>query len=90
MEVFFKESFIKDYRKLPKDLKEKVKGICAKAFPKIKNLLEFKEYPIGKIRGFKDYYRIKIGDFRIGFKKSNNQITFMRALPRKDIYKYFP
>jgi len=90
MEIFFKESFIKNYKKLPKDLKEKVKEICTSTFPKIKSLSEFKNYPISKIKGFKNYYRIKVGDFRIGFKKSENQVIFMRVLHRKDIYKYFP
>lgn len=90
MEIFFKESFIRDYKKLPKDLKGRVKEICTKTFPKIKSLFEFKECPIGKLKGFKDYYRIKIEDFRIGFKKSDNQVIFMRVLHRKDIYKSFP
>jgi len=90
MEIFFKRTFLKDYKRLPKELLEEVKEICNSIFPRIKNLADFKEYPIRKIRGFKNYYRIKIGDFRIGFKKSDNQVIFMRVLHRKDIYKYFP
>ena len=90
MKIFFKESFIKDFRKLPKDVKKEVKNICLSIFPKIKNLREFKNYPLKKLRGFKFYYRIKLKDFRIGFKKSNGEIIFMRVLHRKDIYKHFP
>jgi mRNA interferase RelE/StbE len=36
------------------------------------------------------YYRIKIGDFRIGIKYENNTISFIRCLHRKDIYRKFP
>ena len=55
-----------------------------------KDLKEFKAHPLRKLRGFKDYYRIKVKDFRIGFKKTNNRVIFMRILHRKDIYRHFP
>jgi mRNA interferase RelE/StbE len=35
-------------------------------------------------------YRIKIGDYRIGFYFVNHEIELMRILHRKDIYKFFP
>jgi mRNA interferase RelE/StbE len=90
MKVFFKKSFIKDFQRLPTEIKEEVKKICLTIFPKIKNLKEFNLYPLKKLRGFKFYYRIKLKDFRIGFKKSDDEVIFMRVLHRKDIYKYFP
>lgn len=86
MKVFFKKSFIKDFQKLPKEIKKEVKNVCLSIFPRIKSLREFKTYPLKKLRGFKFYYRIKVKDF----KKTDNEIIFMRALHRKDIYKYFP
>jgi len=89
MKVFFKKSFIKDFQKLPADIKMEVRNISLSIFPKIKNLKDFKLYPLKKLRGFKNYYRIKIKDFRIGF-KTNGEVIFMRVLHRKDIYKYFP
>lgn len=90
MEVLFKRTFIKDFKKLSNDVKEEVREICISIFPKIKSLSEFKKYPFQKIKGFEDYYRIKIGNFRIGFKKSNHQVIFMKVLHRKDIYRHFP
>lgn len=90
MKVFFKKSFIKDFQRLPERIKNNVRTICLSIFPKIKSLREFNDYPLRKLRGFNCYYRIKLNDFRIGFKKSNSEIIFMRILHRKDIYKYFP
>jgi mRNA interferase RelE/StbE len=90
MKVFFKKSFIKDFQKLPEGTKEEIRHICFSVFPKINNLREFTLYPFKKLRGFNFYYRIKVKDFRVGFKKSNNEIIFMRVLYRKDIYKFFP
>jgi mRNA interferase RelE/StbE len=44
-----------------------------------------------KLIGFAVYYRIKIGDYRIGFERINsNEIRFITVLHRKDIYKKFP
>ncbi len=90
MEIFFKPSFIKDFKNLPKEIKLKIKRICFEIFPSIKNLKEIKGFDIKPIKGFKNFYRIKIGDYRVGFKKENNKIVFMRVKHRKDIYKYFP
>jgi len=90
MEILFKKSFIKDFEKLPEDIKENVKEICIFIFPKIKDLKEFRKYYFCKMKDYKNFYRIKIGNFRIGFKKNDNQIIFMRVLHRKNIYKYLP
>jgi len=90
MEVLFKRTFIKDFEKLSDSIREKVKEVCFFIFPKIKDLAKFKKYPIRKIKSFENYYRIRIGSFRIGFKKSGQQVIFMRVLHRKDIYRHFP
>jgi mRNA interferase RelE/StbE len=36
------------------------------------------------------YYRIRIGDYRIGFVFEQGSVTFVRCLNRKEIYRYFP
>jgi len=43
-----------------------------------------------KLKGFKNAYRIRSGNFRIGFIIENDTIILGRCLARKDIYKYFP
>ena len=91
MNISFKPSFIKDFKSLPSELKNEVRKICADTFPSIKSVFDFKKYPVKKISGFSKYYRIKIGDYRIGFKKeTGSDICFMRVKHRKDIYKIFP
>lgn len=45
---------------------------------------------IKKLKGLHSYYRIRIGDYRVGLSIEENQVDFIRFLPRKDIYKYFP
>lgn len=43
-----------------------------------------------KLKGETDYYRIRFGNYRIGVRIQGNIVTFIRALHRKDIYRYFP
>ncbi len=43
-----------------------------------------------KLKGSHDYFRIRIGNHRIGISIEGDTIDFIRFLPRKDIYKYFP
>jgi len=43
-----------------------------------------------KLQGFKDHYRIRIGDYRLGLRVEKGALIFERFLSRKDIYKYFP
>ncbi len=38
----------------------------------------------------KNYFRIRIGDYRVGIKITGNEILFVRILHRKEIYKFFP
>jgi len=46
---------------------------------------------IKKIEGFESYYRMKIGDYRLGMEAvSNKEVILLRFLRRKDIYRYFP
>jgi mRNA-degrading endonuclease RelE of RelBE toxin-antitoxin system len=52
------------------------------SLPKIANLK--------KLKGHKNAYRVRLGDYRIGFFHHRNTVTFARLLHRKEIYKQFP
>ncbi len=44
-----------------------------------------------KLSGYKTYYRIRIGNFRLGFETiSESTIRLITIAHRKDIYKTFP
>jgi mRNA-degrading endonuclease RelE of RelBE toxin-antitoxin system len=43
-----------------------------------------------KLKGHKNAYRTRIGDYRLGFFFENSTILIARFLHRKDIYKIFP
>lgn len=44
-----------------------------------------------KLSGFHSYYRIRIGDYRVGLERINDDtIRLIVVAHRKDIYKIFP
>ena len=46
---------------------------------------------IKKLSGFSSYYRIRIGDYRVGFELINNStIRIIVIAHRKDVYNIFP
>jgi mRNA interferase RelE/StbE len=88
MKVEFLDSFGKDLDRLHEPaIKKAVAGIiinCEQA-----SLL--KDIPnVKKLKGFKNAYRIRTREYRLGFYFENGVIEFARILNRKDIYRAFP
>jgi mRNA interferase RelE/StbE len=46
--------------------------------------------PLKKLQGYQVYYRLRVGDYRLGLIVEQDQVIFVRALHRKEIYRYFP
>ena len=45
---------------------------------------------IKKLKGTNDFYRIRLGDYRIGMRIIKKEVQLIRFLHRKEIYRYFP
>lgn len=88
MKVDFKKTFLKELEKLKnKSLKNSIYNSIiqvelAESISEIKN--------IKKLAGFEIYYRLRVGDYRIGLKLENDTVNFVIFEHRKDIYKTFP
>lgn len=88
VKVEFLQSFEYDLKKIPdKSLKNKIKEIIIllQGSDKISVINKVK-----KIKGTSNAYRIRIGDYRLGFFYNDNIIELSRFVHRKDIYKLFP
>jgi mRNA interferase RelE/StbE len=88
MKIKFESRFEKDLRKI-KDQKvlSELKQIIIQC-KTIKNLSEINRFK--KLQGYDTFYRIRLGNYRIGIELIDNTIIFTRFLHRKDIYKFFP
>lgn len=43
-----------------------------------------------KLKGGENYYRIRVGEYRIGLTVTDDVVAFVWCLNRKEIYRYFP
>jgi mRNA interferase RelE/StbE len=88
MNVEFKSSFIKDLKKIKeKQLQSQIMELIEKVEAS-GNMIELEN--VKKLSGSDVYYRIRLGDYRVGLKIENDTVCFIRFLHRKDIYRYFP
>lgn len=85
----FDESFEKSIKKL-KDQKIKARLIkLIEDFENVDSLADIQK--IKKMQGFQTFYRVRLGDYRVGFElQQDNSILFILVAHRKEIYKYFP
>lgn len=89
MKVEYLPTFLKDLKALKSTpVFEQVKAVV---FAEIPNLTDLQTLVnLKKIKGDDNAYRLRVGDYRIGFYFDDETITFVRVLHRKDIYRYFP
>ena len=88
MIVRFDKSFEKDLKKF-RD--KRLISEILKQIDHIKNAESINQIVgLKKLTGFKSYYRIRIGDYRVGVFLNGDVIELIRFLHRKDIYKSFP
>ena len=89
MKFRVEKSFDRDMDRI-KD--ERVLTILRTLISTIQGVDTLREIPhIKKIEGYETYYRIKMGDYRLGMEAiSGREVVLLRFLHRKDIYRYFP
>jgi mRNA interferase RelE/StbE len=88
LKVEFKSSFARDLRKLRNE------GVQAR----IQQLIELVERSpsldavpgVRRLQASGEYYRIRVGDYRVGIAIVDGGVVFVRCLHRRDIYRYFP
>ena len=86
---FYKRTFLKDLAKLPSRYKEKIEKLVFDEIPNLENIFNFID--IKRMRGYRNYYRIRVGNYRIGCKiEKDKRVIFYRVKSRKDIYRVFP
>ena len=88
MNVKFEARFSKDLRRIKdgsllKRIKELITS-CKEA----ESLTEIRQ--VKKLKGYDTFYRVRIGDYRIGVELVQDELVFVRCLHRKEVYRYFP
>ena len=88
MKVVFRSSFVSDLKSIQdKALLQRVRQII-ESVEQASSLAVISNFK--KLKGQGNYSRIRVGSYRIGIVFESENVTFVRFLDRKDIYKYFP
>jgi mRNA interferase RelE/StbE len=86
--VQFKASFAKDLRNIKnRDALNRIRE-AVEELEKAQSLQNITN--IKKLRGGANYYRLRVGEHRIGLIVEGDKAICVRCLDRKEIYRYFP
>jgi mRNA interferase RelE/StbE len=89
MKTNYLPTFIKDLKRLKSASSySTIKNLVFTDILAVQNLQEISN--LKKLKGDDNAYRIRVGDYRIGFFLEDNIITFVRVLHRREFYRYFP
>jgi mRNA interferase RelE/StbE len=87
--IEYNKRFLKELASLPKEVQPRVESIV---FSELEADNPFELGYISKMKGYKDKYKVRVGDYRIGLTidKTNRTIICQRVAHRREIYKIFP
>ena len=81
------------YKDIERITDTKVLAAVKSAFQSVEAANTLQDIPnLKKMKGAKkgNFFRIRTGNYRIGFKLENRTVVFLVCANRKDFYKYFP
>ena len=88
MTTVFLASFLSDVKKL-RDAK--VRRAVTEAIENVERADSIQDIrSLKRLSGFSGYYRLRVGDWRIGVTIDGDTVTFVRCLHRREVYRYFP
>ena len=88
MDVEFAASFSRDLRRLRNaQISRRVERLITEieAAPSVAALTG-----AARVRGTGRYYRVRLGDYRLGLVVEDDTAVLIRFLHRRDIYRFFP
>jgi mRNA interferase RelE/StbE len=89
MNILYTKSFSKDLDAIRNE--SKIKERLSDLIGQIKRVDMLTDIPgVKKMEGSPGYSRIRVGDYRLGIKVTENDIEMIRFLHRKEIYRRFP
>ena len=88
MKVLFRESFARDLRRIED---REVTRRIQQAVESVEQAATLQDVPnLKRLRAKGRYYRIRVGNYRLGLTIDEDEVSFVRVLHRREIYRYFP
>jgi len=88
VKVEYRERFLKDIQKVKdRSILPRIREAIAAA----ESSAPIQSVPgIKRLKGGSRYFRLRIGDYRIGIVQEGTVLVFVRVMHRRKIYRYFP
>ncbi len=87
MTVQFRKSFVKDLDALDPTYRTRVEKTILE-LEAAKTLREMRQ--LKKLQGRSGFFRIRVGDYRLGLVVLAREVTLVRCLDRREFYRHFP
>lgn len=89
MNVEYRNLFLKDLKKLKNQpIYQQVYELAFETLPNLDSIEDLSN--VKALVNSASRYRIRIGNYRIGFEINGDTLELFRVLHRKDFYRYFP
>ena len=88
MKVVHHKTFLKELANIPANSRKAIEVFAFEEAPELNSIAASGK--IEKLKGFKNYYKVRFGDYRVGLRLEGDTLIFERVLHRKDIYRVFP
>ena len=89
MKVEYLPSFLKDLKALQSNARyATIRKLVFEEVPRCSSLQEMRN--LKRLKDADSAYRLRVGDYRIGFFFEGERVTFARVLHRSEIYRSFP
>ncbi len=89
MKVIYTKTFLKDLANVvPLKRRLQIEKFVFEDLPALPSIESSGH--IEKMNVYKNYYKVRFGEFRLGLLINTSGLEIKRVLKRKEIYKYFP
>ncbi len=88
MNTAFRKSFARDLKGIKnRDIRDHIRQVIeqVEAAATLQDIGDLK-----KLSGTGKFFRIRVGEHRIGLVVEKDSVEFVRCLPRRDLYRFFP
>ena len=88
MKTLYSKKFLRDLATIPKNERTSIEIFVFETLIKFNSISEVGKFE--KLRGYQNFYKVRVGNYRLGLKLEGETLILERVLHRKDIYRYFP
>lgn len=88
MRTSTRSTFLKQLASLPDNVRERVEKFAFDELPALGSLSEAGN--VEKLRGYKNCYRARFGNYRVGIEIEDGIAILKVVLHRRDVYRRFP